>query len=99
MPRKHVCPQCGSEAKEPYKVWQIVAPIPDSKGRVTITIMGMFQCPNCGHKWRGVVSKIKTGGRSVEIEGKVVGEEEEEKEERRGEIIEIDIESLDEEEL
>jgi len=98
----YVCPSCGNKVKEPFKTWQLVSPLPDAKGRITITIMGSFVCDNCGNKWRGVVSKIKAGGSSVEIESKKgvkkIGEEEEEKERDRGEVIEIDISDLDEEE-
>ena len=104
MRRKHnVCPICGTVVEEPYKTWQLYSPLPDSKGRITITVMGMFQCYNCGHKWRGVVSKIKVGGESVEIEGskgvsklKSKGGTERK---REGEIIEIDLSDLEEEEL
>jgi len=46
-----------------------VAPLPDKKMRITITVMGMYQCPNCGHKFRGVVSKIKVGPGDVEVRG------------------------------
>ncbi len=99
MPRKkqsnpHICPVCGTYT-EPKKTWQLVSPFPDSKGRITITIMGSFECPNCHHKWRAVVSKLKVGGESVEVETgrrkQVIGEAKRE-EKREGEIIEIDIE-------
>ncbi|MCD6262846.1 hypothetical protein CW700_04365 [Candidatus Bathyarchaeota archaeon] len=63
MPRrkKNLCPNCGTEVKEPYKTWQLIAPFPDKKGRITITSMGMYECPKCGKKFRGVVGKIKLG--------------------------------------
>jgi len=98
MPRKariNKCPKCGTEVKEPVKTWQLVAPIPDKKGRITVTVMGVFQCPKCGYKWRGVVSKIKVGGTGIEVGGKEIKEEEEEK--RPPKIIEIDIDNLEEE--
>ncbi|HIQ03397.1 MAG TPA: chromatin protein Cren7 [Desulfurococcales archaeon] len=99
--RRNTCPICGTVVEEPYKTWQLYSPLPDSKGRITITIMGMFQCHNCGHKWRGVVSKIKVGGEDVEIEGKSISKSETEKKptRREGEIIEIDISNIDEEEF
>ena len=77
--------------------------MPDSKGRITITVMGSFECPNCGHKWRGVVSKIKVGGDEVEVEAagkkKELKGKKKEKEERKeeGEIIEIDLDDIEEE--
>jgi len=61
------CPDCGTEVAEPYKTWELVAPLPDKKMRITITIMGMFQCPNCGRRFRGVVSKVKLGPEGAEV--------------------------------
>lgn len=98
MPRKkrdpYVCPRCGTRT-EPVKTWQLVSPFPDAKGRITITVMGSFVCPNCGHRWRAVISKIKVGGEEVEVEAgqkKAALKSGEAKEEKReGEIIEIDI--------
>ncbi len=102
MPRKrdpYVCPRCGTRT-EPVKTWQLVSPFPDSKGRITITIMGSFVCPNCGYKWRAVISKIKVGGESVEIEAgrgaKASMKSEGKEEKRQGEIIEIDIDEDEE---
>lgn len=98
--RRNTCPSCGGEPGEPIKVWQLASPFPDSKGRITITVMGVFECKNCGYKWRGVVSKVKAGGSTVEIEGesgrKRIGGEEKE---REGYVIEIDLDKLDEEDL
>jgi len=91
--RINKCPNCGTEVKEPIKTWQLVAPIPDKKGRITVTVMGVFQCPECGYKWRGVVSKVKVGGTGIEIGGKEIKEEEK----RPPRIIEINIDNLEEE--
>ena len=99
MPKKrppNICPYCGEEVEKPYKTWQLISPLPDSKGRITITVMGMYQCLH-GHKWRAVVSKIKVGGSGeVEVEGakgkSVLKAEEESKAEVEGEVFEIDIE-------
>ncbi|ADI32279.1 hypothetical protein [Staphylothermus hellenicus] len=105
MPRKSskqnklVCPRCGSEDIEIVKQWQLVSPLPDKYGRITITIMGVMQCRRCGYRWRGVISKIKVGGSGVEIEGKkgkkIVGEKEKP---RRVKEIVLDLEDLDLEE-
>ncbi len=62
------CPECGAEVGEPYKTWQLVAPFPDKKMRITITVMGMFQCPQCGKRFRAVVSKVKVGPEEVQVE-------------------------------
>ncbi len=106
MPRRkrepNICPRCGARADKPYKTWQLVAPMPDAYGRITITIMGMYECPNCGYKWRAVVSKIKTGGGEVEVEtskGKrKLGATQQQPVKREGPIIEIDIDEEEEEE-
>ncbi len=82
-----VCPKCGTRASEPVKTWTLVSPIPDRKGRITVTVMGSFVCPNCGYSWRAVVQKIKTeASEPLEEEG----------ERSEGEIIEIDLSELDE---
>ncbi len=107
MPRKkatrdpHICPSCGTKVEKPVKTWQLVSPLPDAYGRITITIMGSFRCPNCGESWRTVISKVKAGDRGIEVEG-ARGRKKLEAEKpprREGEIIEIDIDDIDEEEL
>jgi len=96
----HRCPKCGTDVTEPVKTWQLVAPIPDSEGRITITIMGLFQCPNCGHRWRGVVSKLKVG-RDVEIESGSVKRRlspaREEEAKREAKVIELSVDEISEE--
>jgi len=105
MPRRkrdpYVCPRCGTRVEQPVKTWQLVSPLPDSKGRVTITIMGSFVCPNCGYKWRAVISKIKVGGEEVELEAsgkkaEIKSSASKRTEEKRGggEVIEIDLDEI-----
>ncbi len=75
---------------DPERTWTVVSPIPDSKGRVTVTVMGSFRCPN-GHTWKAVIRKFKSGGE--EGEGEEVRPE-------PGEVITLDlsdIQSADEE--
>ena len=100
MPRRRskrdpfVCPRCGTRVEEPVKTWQLVSPFPDSKGRITITVMGSFVCPNCGYRWRAVISKLKVGGESVEIEAggsKQAVAQTGSEEKREGAVFEIDI--------
>ena len=81
------CPKCGTRVTEPVKTWTLVSPLPDKYGRITVTVMGSFACPNCGYTWRGVVKKIKTGGGE--------GEAEEPQEREPGMVIEIDLDDLD----
>jgi predicted RNA-binding Zn-ribbon protein involved in translation (DUF1610 family) len=93
------CPNCGAKGIKPDKTWQTVSPLPDALGRVTITIMGSYRCPNCGYSWRGIVSKIKAGGSGVEIETRGKGKKlEASEEDRRGAVIEIDLKDLEREE-
>ncbi len=89
----HICPVCGTHV-EPKKTWQLVSPFPDAKGRITITVMGSFECSNCGHKWRATISKLKVGGDEVEVEtgsSKSRLSHQESSGKREGEVIEIDI--------
>ena len=65
--KKNVCPNCGEAVKDPYKTWELIAPFPDKNMRITVTVMGMYECPNCGKKFRGVVSKLKLG-EEVQVE-------------------------------
>lgn len=67
--RQVKCPRCGSSEVDVEKTWQLVSPFPDSQGRITVTVMGVMRCRSCGHRWRGPVSKLKVGGRSLEVEG------------------------------
>ena len=89
MPRRKrdpfVCPRCGTRVSEPVKTWTLVSPMPDKYGRITITVMGSFVCPNCGYKWRTSIKKIKEGG----------GEPVEPSRREEGEIREIDLSDLD----
>ena len=36
------------------------SPLPDRDGNITITVMGSFECPNCGINVKGAIKKIKT---------------------------------------
>ncbi|GAB6148423.1 chromatin protein Cren7 [Stetteria hydrogenophila] len=84
--KPNVCPRCGTVVESPDKTWTLTSPIPDKKGRITVTVMGSFTCPRCGYKWRAVISKIKVGGDEES--------EEEAPEPRQGEIIEIDLDEV-----
>lgn len=72
------CPKCGSTSIDIAKTWNLTSPLPDRMGRITVTIMGVMRCNNCGYSWKGVVTKLKVGG-GVEIEGKEALVEEERK--------------------
>jgi len=95
------CPQCGTEVKQPEKTWQLISPLPDAEGRVTITVMGTFKCPNCGYRWRTKVSTLKVGpGGEVEIGGKSRRRRKKTSSEKvEGKVIEVDISDILEEEL
>lgn len=92
------CPRCGYET-QPSKTWHLTSPIPDAEGRISITIMGSFKCPSCGHSWRGRVSVIKVGGEhDVEVgEGGRRGGRRREGgggRESGGKVIEVDISDI-----
>ena len=58
-----VCKKCGTTldpvATPPNKTWQLVSPMPDKQGRVTLTIMGSFRCPSCGASIKAAIKKVK----------------------------------------
>ncbi|AFH42126.1 hypothetical protein [Fervidicoccus fontis] len=93
--KPNVCPRCGTEVPNPTKTWNFVSPLPDDKGRITITVMGSYKCPNCGYSWKAAISKLKVGGGEVEIdaggkEKKIAGEAPKQKPEE----IELDLEDI-----
>lgn len=57
------CKKCGSiinpTENPPIKTWQLISPMPDKDGRVTLTIMGSFKCQDCGSAVRASLKKIK----------------------------------------
>ena len=59
--KKLKCKNCGNTSfGKPLKTWQMYSPLPDRNGNITITVMGSFECPNCGKNVRGAIKKIKT---------------------------------------
>ena len=61
--KKISCKKCGCiinpTDNPPSKTWQLISPMPDKEGRVTLTIMGSFKCPDCGAAVRAAMKKIK----------------------------------------
>jgi len=94
------CPRCGTEV-QPTKTWQLVAPMPDAEGRITIIVMGSFKCPKCGYSWRQRISTVKVGPEGeVEIgnkKGRRKRRKRKEEEKPAGKVIEIDLSELYEE--
>jgi len=65
--KENTCPECGTLSKDPYKTWELIAPFPDKKMRITVTMFGMYECPQCGRKFKGVVSKAKLGTEGIDL--------------------------------
>ncbi len=69
MPKKAryiKCKYCGSTFRQlgdkyVLKTWHKVAPMPDKHGNITISIMAVWVCPNCGKKNMGKLTSIKSG--------------------------------------
>ncbi|MHA1910715.1 MAG: hypothetical protein ACTSYA_03375 [Candidatus Kariarchaeaceae archaeon] len=41
------------------KTWNVFSPMPDKQGRITITQMATFRCPDCGKVLRGSLGSQK----------------------------------------
>jgi ribosomal protein L37AE/L43A len=65
--KRNACPEYGAPVKEPYKTWELVAPFPDKKMRIKVTTLGMYECPKCGKKFRGVAGKTKMGSEGIDL--------------------------------
>jgi len=65
--RQNICPECGRPSQDPYKTWELTAPFPDKKMRITLTIFGMYECPKYGKKFKGIVNKAKLGAEGIEL--------------------------------
>ena len=61
--KKISCKKCGRiinpTENPPSKTWQLISPMPDKEGRVTLTIMGSFSCPDCNASIRAAMKKIR----------------------------------------
>ena len=61
--KKISCKKCGQiidpVETPPKKTWQLISPMPDKEGRVTLTIMGSFSCPSCNSSVRASLKKIR----------------------------------------
>ncbi|MFX0149851.1 MAG: hypothetical protein ACFFAJ_03630 [Candidatus Hodarchaeota archaeon] len=61
--KKISCKKCGfvinPAENPPDKTWQLISPMPDKEGRVTLTIMGSFRCPDCNASVRAALKKVK----------------------------------------
>lgn len=61
--KKISCKKCGHVINPietpPEKTWQLISPMPDKEGRVTLTIMGSFHCPICNASVRASLKKVR----------------------------------------
>jgi len=65
------CKSCGQvvnpKDNPPSSTWTLTSPLPDKEGRITLTVMGSFDCPRCGKNIKAAMKKIKSDD---EISGK-----------------------------
>ena len=63
--KKVRCKKCNYEFLpsdvKPDSTWEMIAPMPDKDGNITVTVMAVWTCPQCGSKIKGALSKIKVG--------------------------------------
>jgi hypothetical protein len=62
--KKVSCKNCGfgesvADFGQPSKTWNLVSPMPDKDGNVTLTVMGSFRCPKCDKSLTTSIQKIK----------------------------------------
>lgn len=71
------CPECGVEVGAPFKTWSVSR---KASGGVTEIVFGMFECAECGNKFRAGVKKEEKEALSIKgvaekikgIEGELV---------------------------
>ena len=65
------CKSCGQvinpKENPPSSTWTLTSPLPDKEGRITLTVMGSFDCPRCGKNIKAAMKKIKSDD---EVSGK-----------------------------
>lgn len=65
------CKSCGQvvnpKDNPPSSTWTLTSPLPDKEGRITLTVMGSFDCPRCGKNIKAAMKKIKSDD---EVSGK-----------------------------
>ena len=58
------CKSCGQvvnpKDNPPSSTWTLTSPLPDKEGRITLTVMGSFDCPRCGKNVKAAMKKIKS---------------------------------------
>jgi uncharacterized protein YlxW (UPF0749 family) len=64
------CPNCGAEVGVPFKTWTVSRKTSKS-GSTTEIVFGMFECPECGNKFR---AGVKEEDKEEEISIKGVAE-------------------------
>jgi len=62
------CPECKAEVESPFKTWSVLRKT--SAGETEI-FFGMFECPECGDRFRG---GVKNMGKKKELSIKGVAE-------------------------
>jgi hypothetical protein len=50
----NICPECGSNVEAPYKTWSVKRKRAGTN-ETTETVLGMFDCPGCGSRFRAGV--------------------------------------------
>lgn len=50
------CPNCGAEVEKPKKMWPLIGRPARDGSRIKLMI-GQFECPKCGKKFKVAVKK------------------------------------------
>jgi len=64
------CPNCGTEVANSFKTWSMISRPSKTGERFKLTL-GLFECPSCERKFRGVLGKERITMKGVinEIKG------------------------------
>ena len=59
----NLCPECGNTVQDPYKTWPVKSK--KSGSNESKTHIGMFDCPECGNRFRAGVRETLNEGLNI----------------------------------
>jgi uncharacterized Zn finger protein (UPF0148 family) len=65
------CPKCETEVAAPVKTWPIPSRSPSKRGEESKLVVGIFECPSCGVRFRAAVEPKTEAEASASIKNMV----------------------------